>query len=123
MPLSRPVSTVITLLATIGGRPIRKDLLMSSDLYTRENVIAVTFTQDANAYEALSRLKELDSGGHVRVTGAARWSCAARTAGLSKRIRSERNPGTRPPEAGSSACWWGFSGARWASSSAARAVC
>jgi uncharacterized membrane protein len=44
---------------------------MSSDLYTRENVIAVTFTQDANAYEALSRLKELDSGGHVRVTGAA----------------------------------------------------
>jgi uncharacterized membrane protein len=44
---------------------------MSSDLYTSENVIAVTFDQEANAYEALSRLRELDSGGHVGVRGAA----------------------------------------------------
>ena len=36
-----------------------------------ENVIAVSFPQEANAYEALARLKELDSQGSVDVLGAA----------------------------------------------------
>jgi len=38
---------------------------------THENVIAVSFAEDANAYEALSRLKELDANGGVGVRGAA----------------------------------------------------
>jgi len=37
----------------------------------RENVIAVSFSEDANAYEALSRLKELDAKGDASVRGAA----------------------------------------------------
>ena len=44
---------------------------MPDDAPTRENVIAVSFSEDANAYEALSRLKELDAKGEVRVRGAA----------------------------------------------------
>lgn len=44
---------------------------MSDDAYTRENVVAVSFAEDANAYEALSRLKELDAKGDVGVEGAA----------------------------------------------------
>jgi uncharacterized membrane protein len=44
---------------------------MLDDASTRENVIAVSFSEDANAYEALSRLKELDSKGDVGVRGAA----------------------------------------------------
>ena len=44
---------------------------MSDDAFTRENVIAVSFSEDANAYEALSRLKELDGKGEVGVKGAA----------------------------------------------------
>jgi uncharacterized membrane protein len=42
-----------------------------NDDFTRENVIAVSFSEDANAYEALSRLKELDANGEVGVEGAA----------------------------------------------------
>jgi uncharacterized membrane protein len=38
---------------------------------SRENVIAASFSEDANAYEALSRLKELDAKGEVEVEGAA----------------------------------------------------
>jgi uncharacterized membrane protein len=38
---------------------------------SRENVIAVSFSEGANAYEALSRLKELDAKGEVGVRGAA----------------------------------------------------
>jgi uncharacterized membrane protein len=41
------------------------------DAETSENVIAVSFSKDANAYEALGRLKELDSKGEVSVRGAA----------------------------------------------------
>ena len=44
---------------------------MPDDALTRENVIAVSFAEDANAYEALSRLKELDAKGDVGVQGAA----------------------------------------------------
>jgi uncharacterized membrane protein len=44
---------------------------MPDDEFTRENVIAVSFSEDANAYEALSRLKELDAKGEVGVRGAA----------------------------------------------------
>ncbi len=41
------------------------------DAYSPRNVIAVTFTEEANAYEALSRLKDLDSRGDIDVHGAA----------------------------------------------------
>jgi len=44
---------------------------MLDDAFTRENVIAVSFSEDANAYEALSRLKELDANSEVGVRGAA----------------------------------------------------
>jgi uncharacterized membrane protein len=44
---------------------------MPDDALTRENVIAVSFSEDADAYEALSRLKELDAKGDVGVQGAA----------------------------------------------------
>ena len=44
---------------------------MPDDASARENVIAVSFSEDANAYEALSRLKELDTRGDVGVQGAA----------------------------------------------------
>jgi len=44
---------------------------MPDDVFTRENVIAVSFSEDANAYEALSRLKELDAKDEVDVRGAA----------------------------------------------------
>jgi uncharacterized membrane protein len=44
---------------------------MLDDSFTRESVIAVTFGADASAYEALSRLKELDSRGDIGVRGAA----------------------------------------------------
>jgi uncharacterized membrane protein len=36
-----------------------------------ENVLAVNFAEDANAYEALSKLKELDGQGQIGVAGAA----------------------------------------------------
>jgi uncharacterized membrane protein len=44
---------------------------MPVDALTHENVIAVSFSEDANAYEALSRLKELDAKGEAGVRGAA----------------------------------------------------
>ena len=44
---------------------------MLDDALTRENVIAVSFSDDANAYEALSRLKELDAKGDASVRSAA----------------------------------------------------
>ena len=44
---------------------------MPDDAIPRENVIAVSFSEDASAYEALSRLKELDAKGDVGVQGAA----------------------------------------------------
>jgi uncharacterized membrane protein len=44
---------------------------MLDDLYLRRNVIAVGFKQEANAYEALARLKELDSREDIDVHGAA----------------------------------------------------
>jgi len=42
-----------------------------SELIARENVVAVQFEQDAEAYEALTRLKELSSQGQLRLTAAA----------------------------------------------------
>jgi uncharacterized membrane protein len=44
---------------------------MLDDTYGTENVIAVSFRDDSAAYEALTRLKELDSQGQVGVKGAA----------------------------------------------------
>ena len=44
---------------------------MIDDAFTRENVLAVSFSEHAKAYEALSRLKELDAKGEVSVRGAA----------------------------------------------------
>jgi uncharacterized membrane protein len=44
---------------------------MPDEMSTQDNVIAVSFTEEANAYEALSRLKELSSRDAVGVRGAA----------------------------------------------------
>jgi uncharacterized membrane protein len=44
---------------------------MTDQMFTASNVIAVSFPEEANAYEALARLKELDSKGSVSVRGAA----------------------------------------------------
>lgn len=44
---------------------------MLDDATGHENVIAVSFSKEANPYEALSRLKELDGKGGVEVRGAA----------------------------------------------------
>jgi uncharacterized membrane protein len=44
---------------------------MVDDGYASENVIAVSFREEAAAYEALARLKELDSEGQMHVRGAA----------------------------------------------------
>ena len=44
---------------------------MTDQMFTADNVIAVSFPEEANAYEALARLKELDSQGSESVRGAA----------------------------------------------------
>ena len=44
---------------------------MPDEEFTRENVIAVSFPEEANAYEALARLKELAAKDDVGVHGAA----------------------------------------------------
>ena len=44
---------------------------MPDQMFTADNVIAVSFPEEADAYEALARLKELDSQGSVAVRGAA----------------------------------------------------
>jgi uncharacterized membrane protein len=44
---------------------------MSDDLFARENVLAVSFSEHSSAYEALNRLKELDAKHAVSVRGAA----------------------------------------------------
>ncbi len=44
---------------------------MPDEEFTRENVIAVSFPEEANAYEALARLKELAAKDDVGVRGAA----------------------------------------------------
>jgi uncharacterized membrane protein len=44
---------------------------MTDDMLTHDNVIAVTFPEEANAYEALARLKELDAHDDVGVPAAA----------------------------------------------------
>ena len=46
---------------------------MLDDEFTRESVLAVSFSEHSSAYEALSRLKELDAQGEVSVR-ALRWS-------------------------------------------------
>jgi uncharacterized membrane protein len=43
---------------------------MTDGDFTRDNVIAVSFPVEANAYEALARLKELDSKDDIGVQGA-----------------------------------------------------
>ncbi len=44
---------------------------MIQDAFVHENVLSVSFSEHSNAYEALSRLKELDAQGEVSVRGAA----------------------------------------------------
>jgi uncharacterized membrane protein len=44
---------------------------MSEDTSNSMNVIAVTFEDDSNAYEALTTLKELDSQHQIEIQGAA----------------------------------------------------
>ena len=44
---------------------------MTDATFTQDNVVAGTFPAEANAYEALARLKELDSQDDVGVRGAA----------------------------------------------------
>ena len=44
---------------------------MVEEAFTHENVLAVSFSEHSSAYEALSRLKELDAQGAVSVRGAA----------------------------------------------------
>jgi uncharacterized membrane protein len=44
---------------------------MSEDISNSVNVIAVTFEDDANAYEALTTLKELESQRQIGIRGAA----------------------------------------------------
>jgi len=44
---------------------------MLEDSFTHENVLAVSFSEHSNAYEALTRLKELDARDEVSVRGAA----------------------------------------------------
>lgn len=45
--------------------------MVDDDALARENVLAVSFAEHSDAYEALSRLKELDAKREVRVRGAA----------------------------------------------------
>jgi uncharacterized membrane protein len=49
----------------------RERKAMSDQMFTSDNVIAVSFPEEANAYEALARLKELDSGEDVGLHEAA----------------------------------------------------
>jgi uncharacterized membrane protein len=44
---------------------------MRDDEHTSENVIAVSFVEEANAYEALARLKELEAKGAIALRDAA----------------------------------------------------
>jgi uncharacterized membrane protein len=44
---------------------------MSEDISNSVNVIAVTFDDDSNAYEALTTLKELESQGQIGIRGGA----------------------------------------------------
>lgn len=44
---------------------------MTDDISSSVNVIAVTFTDDSNAYEALTTLKELESQRQIGIRGAA----------------------------------------------------
>jgi uncharacterized membrane protein len=44
---------------------------MLEDEFSRENVLAVSFSEHSSAYEALSRLKELDAKDEVSLRGAA----------------------------------------------------
>jgi hypothetical protein len=44
---------------------------MPDGLFTLDNLIAVSFPEEASAFEALARLKEFDSRGAVGVRGAA----------------------------------------------------
>jgi uncharacterized membrane protein len=43
---------------------------MAEDI-SSENVVAVTFTEDSNAYQALTLLKELDAQGQLDLQGGA----------------------------------------------------
>jgi uncharacterized membrane protein len=44
---------------------------MSYNTFEPENVLAISFHDDANAYEALTKLKELDSQGQLALRGGA----------------------------------------------------
>jgi uncharacterized membrane protein len=46
-------------------------MTMGDDQFTPENVVVVSFSEDSEAYEALTSLKELDSQGQLKVVAAA----------------------------------------------------
>jgi uncharacterized membrane protein len=44
---------------------------MSTDMFSPDNVLVITFDDDANAYQALTNLEQLDSQGQIGVASAA----------------------------------------------------
>jgi len=70
---------------------------MSPDYYSPDNVLVVTFGEDAandnNAYQALTDLKELDSQGQIKIAGAA-----VVTRGLDGRVEIKSEVGDMPYE-------------------------
>ena len=59
---------------------------MSTDVFSPNNVIVVTFGDDANAYQALTNLEELDSQGQITVVSA---TVVTRDAGGHVHVKSE----------------------------------
>ena len=70
---------------------------MSPDYYSPDNVLVVTFGEDAandkNAYQALTDLKELDSQGQIKIAGGA-----VVTRGLDGRVDIKSEVGDLPYE-------------------------
>jgi uncharacterized membrane protein len=70
---------------------------MSPNYYSPDNVVVVTFGEDAaddkNAYQALTDLKELDSQGQIKIAGAA-----IVTRGLDGRVDIKSEVGDLPYE-------------------------
>ena len=89
---------------------------MSTDYFSPDNVLVVTFgddpEHDANAYQALTDLKQLDSQGQIKIAGAAVVSRDADGRVDVKSERGERPATSAPRAAASSACSSGSSAAR-----------
>ena len=68
---------------------------MSADPCSPNNVLVVTFgddpENDANAYQALTDLKQLDSQGQIKIDGAA-----VVTRDVDGRVEARRRSGTSP---------------------------